>query len=164
MVAGVKDDHIYEIHGSLRQLQCSARCCKTLYNVDKECIERMRKDQTWIPMCPKCEKHCLRPNVMIFGDDMFIGARARRQKKNLEKFLKHNKTYAVLEIGAGKVIPSIRIYAEQYANKGSALIRINPSKDECEEMETNIELHDKYIPLAHKSEHALKLITNALQL
>ena len=70
----------------------------------------------------------------------------------------------ILEIGAGKVIPSIRIYAEQYANKGSALIRINPSKDECEEMETNIELHDKYIPLAHKSEHALKLITNALQL
>ena len=43
----------------------------------------------------------------------------------------------VLEIGAGTVVPSIRYDGEGYGSLGVALVRVNPSKNECSKFEVN---------------------------
>ena len=43
----------------------------------------------------------------------------------------------VLEIGAGTVVPSIRHDGEGYGSLGVALVRVNPSKNECSEFQDN---------------------------
>ena len=43
--------------------------------------------------------------------------------------------FAVLEIGAGVVVSSIRSEAESEAKVGRGLVRVNPSAAECREME-----------------------------
>eukprot|EP01052_Picozoa_sp_SAG31_P016955 SAG31_NODE_1142_length_9696_cov_3.874232_9_plen_474_part_00 len=75
------------------------------------------------------------------------------QKRNL----------VVLEIGAGVVVPSIRAQAESLAAVGCGLVRINPSGDECTEMQTGEKL-DRYCPLTTKSSHALAALVDALEL
>ena len=73
----------------------------------------------------------------------------------------------VLEIGAGVVVPSIRYSAESAADKGCALVRINPSAAECAETETGAEglAQDggKYFPIVARGSEAIAAIMAQLE-
>jgi len=159
------DTSLKEIHGSLAKLQCSGACTDELWNADEKFIQRLQDEAEWVPMCPKCETECLRPNVMIFGDDTLVYSALSEQNNNKDAFLwKFKEQLIVLEIGAGVVVPSIRYMAEHHGSKSAGgLIRINPSTSECEKVSANIVQNDKYWPVAEKSSVALKPIADALQ-
>ena len=176
--AGLPDDRIYEIHGSLGYLQCSEPCNQALYPVDAAFLQRLEDDPKWVPECPTCKSHCLRPNVMIFGDYAFVENRISKQESNSDEFIQTHLSMVtpvsaphmpavVLEVGAGTVVSSIRRYGESLGLKGSGLIRINPSTAECTQMQlnhTSDELTSKYFPLNKISSEALKDICQELQL
>lgn len=74
--------------------------------------------------------------------------------------------WAVLEIGAGTVVPSIRMMAQAAGNKSDCFIRVNPSAEECLDVgrrNTRITLAN-YFPLNCKSEKALAALSDALKL
>jgi len=102
--AGVADDRLHEIHGSLGYLQCAGQCCDALYPADEAFRQRLRDEPEWVPRCHACDQNCLRPNVMIFQDDKFVDARIRQQRANKDAFNTNvaGNNLAVLEIGAAR--------------------------------------------------------------
>ena len=190
--AGVREDRVQEIHGSLGRLQCSAPCCDDLHRVDAAFLERLRAEPGWVPPCPKC-KACLRPNVMIFNDGRLVDAHLQTQRDNMERFgerfrvartrapppqassssqrgrvsptMTTSQNWVVLEIGAGVVVPSIRVHGETFGAQGAGLVRINPSSHECAQMETGggegfVGL--KYVPICARSDCALAELVKQL--
>jgi NAD-dependent SIR2 family protein deacetylase len=183
--AGIESTAIEEIHGSLMNLQCSKPCSENIISVDETFLKRLETEPDWVPQCPKCQKCCLRPNVMIFGDGQLvedvIHAQDGRKQDFVQNFHKSNmaagisqdwgnrqtKNMVVLEVGAGVVVPSIRYYAEQHAEASSALIRVNPSKEECAKMERSrvgAPAPKNYFPLVARSSQALEAVTKELGL
>lgn len=162
--AGVPAKQIKEIHGSLAMIQCSGACCDKLWPVDEAFLDRLRDEPKWVPRCPECEKYCLRPNVMIFDDHTLVHNHLSDQDKQYRNFRDEmSGKWLVLEIGAGVVVASIRLYAETLATDSEGgLIRINPNQDECEEMQTNNDLEKKYFPVASTSSVALRDIVKEL--
>lgn len=176
--AGLSEENIFEIHGSLGYLQCSRPCNQALCPVDEAFLQRLRDEPSWVPMCPDCKVHCLRPNVMIFDDHALVERRVDEQEERFEQFKNrylHGTTQSgafpavVLEIGAGRVVSSIRHYGEILGLEGSGLIRINPSTIECVEMELDSAqdlptLATKYFPLDKRANEALQAICTELGL
>lgn len=199
VTAGLPKENIFEIHGSLGYLQCSRPCGQTLYPVDEPFLSRLREEPDWVPICLECQIDVLRPNVMIFDDYALVEQRLVEQERRFEqfksRFLNSNnhppsKPAVVLEIGAGRVVSSIRCYGESLGLKGGGgLIRINPCTNECAHMElsnhdiefsdidavtdTGIDVDGKrrtrprllnYYPLDRKANEALKAICTELDL
>ncbi len=135
--AGFDPDRITEIHGSIHHLQCSLPCSETIrpagdlqITIDPDTF----RTTSALPRCPDCGA-VMRPNILMFGDGAWISARTDIQSHALQRWLdareaqKH--TIAILEFGAGKAIPTVRIFGEQIARRYDArLIRINPR--ECD--------------------------------
>jgi NAD-dependent SIR2 family protein deacetylase len=170
--SGIPADRVHEIHGSLGRVQCSKHCCRTLYPVDKAFLERLKAEPEWVPRCPVCEDACLRPNVMIFGDGKLVMKALQEQMDNFEQFQAQvgagaecEKNWAVLEVGAGVVVSSIRCKAERLAADGAGLIRVNPSEQECVDMElSGVGVEEKYHPLVARSNEALAALGAELNL
>ena len=170
--SGIPADRVHEIHGSLGRLQCSAPCCDTLYPADEEFLERLEAEPEWVPRCPACADACLRPNVMIFGDGALVDTALQEQRGNLKRFqagvgagAESEKNWAVLEVGAGVVVSSIRSKAEMLAAEGAGLIRVNPSEQECVDMElSGVGVEKKYHPLVARSNEALAALGAELNL
>lgn len=113
-------DHIYEIHGNLKWIQCSRRCCD-----DMQPMPQFSKELSNIkeaPHCPRCGA-VSRPVVMMFEDAWFVGNHAIEQSHRYIKWAENKKNIIGIEIGAGTAVPSIRMFGEQHTR---ALIRINP--------------------------------------
>uniref|UniRef100_A0A0G4G3M4 Deacetylase sirtuin-type domain-containing protein n=1 Tax=Chromera velia CCMP2878 TaxID=1169474 RepID=A0A0G4G3M4_9ALVE len=161
---GVSEDNVLEIHGSLAFLQCSEPCCEELFPITPY-LPYLAKDD-FVPSCPRCKRECLRPNVLVFDDFNFEDTRERVQRENYRRFLKKFETpdskrrLAVLEIGAGVVVRSIRANADHLGSEGRCLIRVNPSKEDCEFEHRS--LREKGVGLATTSEKALEGILQSL--
>jgi len=173
--AGGDPEALEEIHGSLRFVQCAAECSQTLWPVDDAFVARLEAEPAWVPRCPKCNTSCLRPNVMIFEDDKLVHSRLEHQSENFTSFCEHfrevkpeTSNFAVVEIGAGTVVASIRSMAETYGAQGKLLIRVNPSEAECAQLEGGAIsaglLEGKYVPLVARSTDALAALSEALML
>lgn len=131
--AGFKNENIEEVHGSIKHFQCSVPCCSQIwevqnikFNIDNEIF----KAQEPLPLCPKCGA-IARPNILMFGDWHWLPERSENQRQNLLLFLKNieekNLKTVIVEIGAGKAIPTIRLKSQKLARATNAfLIRINP--------------------------------------
>jgi NAD-dependent SIR2 family protein deacetylase len=127
--AGYNPNSIYEIHGSIHYLQCLIPCQNNIWknneNVEID-YETMRALN--IPLC----KHCggtARPNILMFGDYSWLPDRTHAQSERFDYFMDENsnKKIAVIEMGAGTAIPSIRYTSERIADSYDArVIRINP--------------------------------------
>lgn len=137
--AGFSEDKIYEVHGSIHHLQCVKNCTKDIWSakdtyIDVDMEEFLAKD---IPQCIHCED-IARPNILMFGDWSWNGTRASEQEARYEKWLKNilnnNKKLAIIEIGAGSAIPTVRNEGEHYSKKypNVKLIRINPREPELD--------------------------------
>lgn len=123
--AGYGDAPIAECHGSIHVLQCSEVCHDGLWPadivqpvVDESSCELVSD----LPRCPECGA-VARPNILMFGDYDWIALRTEQQEARLHAWLSKIERLVVVEIGAGKAIPTVRHFSEQ---NGSRVIRINP--------------------------------------
>ncbi len=130
---GYDEKKIVEIHGSIHHLQCSILCIDDIWPADNISVEiNMEKFEAKDPL-PKC-RHCgaiARPNILMFGDWEWISHRTAGQEFRFERWLEKiddmGYRLAIIEIGAGKAVPTVRLTSERIADRFDAtLIRINP--------------------------------------
>lgn len=131
--AGYAETNIVEIHGSIHHLQCSIPCSRKIIpakNLHFEIDKTLFRTVSPLPECPDCGA-VMRPNILMFGDWNWIADRTDMQSMALQRWLDDmtEKKYkiVILEFGAGKAVPTVRIFSEQIAkNHKATLIRINP--------------------------------------
>jgi NAD-dependent SIR2 family protein deacetylase len=122
--AGLAEDRIVECHGSIHQLQCAEVCSDTIWPADDfapdvdadNCLLRSP-----LPNCPACGA-LARPNILMFSDWEWQQGRYEVQHENLRRWLGRVRRPVVIEIGAGRSVPTVRHFSESL---GAPLIRIN---------------------------------------
>ena len=140
-LAGYKDDQVMECHGSIHHLQCSDNCQGTVWIADDTFIdiEEGFRAKDPLPTCPYCGTMA-RPNILMFGDYGWESSRTDKQSKRLNIWLdtlkREGAKLAIVEIGAGTAVPTVRHTSEQIAQMFDvALIRINPRESYGAEIE-----------------------------
>jgi NAD-dependent SIR2 family protein deacetylase len=150
--SGFKLDEIEEIHGNAIIMQCAKPCAEHVweldpqfrYQVEKQTMRappvKVNEEHDNHPSCPQC-KGPARPNVLMFGDMYYFEATPANPDYSYKKFatdvenvLRANRgaKLVVLEMGAGKRVPSIRNHCQRWINDATlgdfavTLIRINP--------------------------------------
>ncbi len=132
--AGFDENKILEVHGSIHYLQCLKPCTHMIWvNNEEVSVDQTKMRALNIPTCPYCNG-VSRPNILMFGDWSWLSSRTREQEKRLDTFLDKNagKRIAVIEMGAGTAIPTIRIKSENigWRYEYASVIRINPRESE----------------------------------
>jgi len=124
--AGFSELKIVEIHGSINYLQCSVPCSNTIWEnrADIE-IDLDKFEAKNYPKCPECGA-VARPNILMFGDFKFIEKRLKLQLARFEYWLQRADDLVIIEIGAGKAVPTVRNMSEEVRRGLAPLIRINP--------------------------------------
>jgi NAD-dependent SIR2 family protein deacetylase len=135
--AGFDEKAIYEVHGSIHHLQCLHNCTDAIWPNEEEVhvdMERFRALR--IPRCPHCGG-VARPNILMFGDWEWNSNRSEAQALRFGTWLEKNQArrMAIIEIGAGIAIPTVRHQGETLAARlpRARLIRINPGESEIDE-------------------------------
>lgn len=127
--AGVDEAAIWECHGSLRHLQCSAPCGDEVWSADdfEPTVDEDRCELTnEPPLCPRCGA-LARPNVLMFSDEAWVDAREREQARRVAPQLAAARRPLVIELGAGTAVPSVRIFGQHVLQRlNGRLLRINP--------------------------------------
>jgi NAD-dependent SIR2 family protein deacetylase len=132
-IAGFDEDRIEECHGSVHHLQCSRPCSQDIWEargVELDVDETQFRAREPLPRCPKCGA-LARPNVLMFNDWDWIPHRTRIQSDRLHRWIeglsRNGSSLAVVELGAGKAVATVRMTSEASVRGGKAtLIRINP--------------------------------------
>jgi NAD-dependent SIR2 family protein deacetylase len=135
--AGFHPHQIVEIHGSIEWMQCTRKCGEPLFAAaadgnDITVDETTMRAGEPLPVCPGCGA-LARPNVLMFGDPSWNGARTGDQWNRLDRWLQSlaRGRLVIVECGAGLAIPSVRNFCEELAvSRDAALIRINPREAE----------------------------------
>lgn len=130
--AGFAPEQVIECHGSIHRFQCQRYHCGPVWSAaETEVVvdETTLLADEPLPRCPTCGR-IARPNLLMFGDGNWIGApydSAEEQLWSWQKELQaaHAKI-VVIELGAGRAIPTVRWLAEAWHGQGATLIRINP--------------------------------------
>ena len=129
--AGFNKDKIYEVHGSINYAQCIHDDDGAIWKIDESSalVDEEKFIATKMPVCPECG--CVsRPNIMMFYDHEFNLKRTWAQRKRYEAWLNENENskIAIIEIGAGLAVPTIRKHGEALVKrfKNATIIRINP--------------------------------------
>ena len=115
---GFEKDKIYEVHGTMKLLQCMDKKC-SLRNgpieMEDKLMPKFNKDtfiSTSMPKCPYCP-NILRPNVSMFGDHDFYGKPYEFARKKMENWINENEKkdnkLVILEIGCGINPHSLRM-------------------------------------------------------
>jgi len=130
--AGFPEERIVECHGSVHHLQCTKPCCAATWPLPEDLPlgieEATLLAKGTLPRCRSCGA-VARPNVLMFDDRTWSPGRTSAQQV---KFRAWQRTlargrFAVIEIGAGTAVPTVREAAEQLAAAGRVpLIRVNP--------------------------------------
>jgi len=123
--AGFGSGRIAELHGTIHRLQCSRPCVDATWpadGVDPE-VDLSRCALTSpLPTCPHCGA-LARPNILMFNDVAWVDAPSEAQLLLLEQWRARVSRPAVIELGAGTDLPSVRRFTE---SQGVPAIRINP--------------------------------------
>ena len=128
--AGFDKDKIYEVHGSIEYLQCINDCCNKVVDNNLKYINvNMKTLKTKdVPYCNNCGKVIV-PNILFFGGTAFNETRVKKQNQRFLKWLSEmkNTKVVIIEIGAGKTVPTIRNFNDSYSKRyeNFKLIRIN---------------------------------------
>ena len=130
--AGFKEEKIMECHGSIHHLQCIDNCQGKIWLADETFIEIGEGFQAKepLPSCPHCGAMA-RPNILMFGDFGWEYSRTDAQRDRLmtwmDKLEREGAKLAIVEMGAGTAVPTVRNTSEQIAQRFNVpLIRINP--------------------------------------
>ncbi|WP_372476612.1 SIR2 family NAD-dependent protein deacylase [Pseudonocardia terrae] len=127
-LAGFSAVHdVAEVHGSIHHLQCLAGCGQEIWPAGPvpEIDEESMRACDPLPSCPGCGA-LARPNILMFGDWGWDPTRSGPVLQDLHEWLRaHRRELAVVEIGAGTAVPTVRREAELASAATGALIRIN---------------------------------------
>ena len=127
--AGFDERRILEVHGSIHHLQCLRPCSGAIWpNREEIPVDHGTMRAARVPRCIRCGD-VARPNVLMFGDFSWIGDRTGRQESRFGTFLEESRGYrtAVVELGAGTSIPTIRNLSERLGRRtGVTVVRVNP--------------------------------------
>lgn len=165
-------ERITECHGSIHYLQCTMHkqcgiwpvpeenAFRAQLDVDMEQVKLKSED-----LLPKCKCGLVsRPNIMMFGDGYFSYGRLAKQEtaqEDWEEQIPDKSKLVVIEIGAGKAVPTVRFFSESSAaDKQGHLIRINlrdSDGPDTTDMKTG-----KFIPIALGAKDALQQIEQEL--
>ena len=137
--AGFSEEQIMECHGSIHYLQCSQNCHRAIWSTDgftpvvdeENCL--LVND---FPKCPLCGS-IARPNILMFNDWQWQDERTARQEFELIQWLRTVDNLAIIEMGAGTAIPSVRRFGESALyrqDKAVSLLRINPSEPQVPDL------------------------------
>ena len=127
--AGFDEEAILEVHGSIHHLQCTAPCSEEIWPCEEDVpVDVATMRALSVPSCPSCGR-VARPNILMFGDWSWLSDRTRGQEMRFDSFCAQHQhePLAVVEMGAGTAIPTIRYTSEQLGRAPAAtVIRINP--------------------------------------
>ena len=89
-----------------------------------------------LPKCPHCGD-LARPNILMFGDYQWVEGRTQEQILRYNDWLRtvDSENYVVIELGAGKAVPTVRWESE---SQQATLIRINPRDSDVREGDISI--------------------------
>ena len=130
--AGFPEERVMECHGSIHHLQCSEQCNGKIWSAADTSVEIdddfRAKDP--LPRCPDCGA-VARPNILMFGDWGWESRRTDAQSRKFQAWLamleEQGAKPAVIEIGAGMAVPTVRMTSEDLSRHFDVpLIRINP--------------------------------------
>ncbi len=138
--AGFDEARIMECHGSIHHLQCTQNCQGKIWPAEGLEItigENFRAKES-LPHCPECGA-LARPNILMFGDWSWESSRTDAQSRRFQSWLamleKERARLAIIEIGAGTAVPTVRMTSEDVAHHfGVPLIRVNPREHEGAEI------------------------------
>ncbi len=120
---GVPANQLYEIHGSVANLQCSRPMNKHCWKLTPW------TDTNVIGNCDECGQP-RRPNILMFNDGGYIDEHQSEVKTAYNKFIKDHrrKKVAIITIGAGQAVPTIKYEINMLLSKlpHSTVIKINP--------------------------------------
>ena len=119
--AGYPVDKIYTIHGDLKHIQCSKKCCRDTYPMPQ--FTSLLTTIEEAPHCPKCGA-VMRPVVMMFNDPWFVTTNTDAQALSALQWALSKNNIVGIEIGAGTYVQSLRNYGIE---RTKTLIRINPN-------------------------------------
>ncbi|GEL17443.1 NAD-dependent protein deacetylase [Pseudonocardia asaccharolytica DSM 44247 = NBRC 16224] len=129
--AGFADDVVAECHGSIHHLQCLTGCGQQVWPADGASVQvdpMTMRAAAPLPSCPACGG-LARPNILMFGDWSWDPARTQPQLDAHTGWLRslraEGRRLAVVEIGAGTAVPTVRRQAELASASSGALVRIN---------------------------------------
>nr|CRH04477.1 putative Sir2 family Transcriptional regulator [Candidatus Magnetococcus massalia] len=131
--AGFAEEAIVECHGSIHHIQCTLPCTDTIHSADA--LELSVGEESFLaehplPICPTCHR-LARPNILMFGDGGWLTQRTQAQEQRLQQWLdskqQAGEKVAIIEMGAGLAVPTVRYFSESVSKAlSAALIRINP--------------------------------------
>lgn len=128
--AGFDPQRIYEVHGSVHHLQCLKMCRTDVWeNHDSIAIDPKTFRALDMPRCPHCGA-LARPNVQFFADYAWSTSRCNEQRERFNEFWREidGKQTLVIEIGAGRAVPNIRVFTGTLGQRDKVLVtRINPT-------------------------------------
>lgn len=132
--AGFAEERVLEVHGSIHHLQCLKPCCHAIWpNNEQIPVDKATMKAGNIPRCPHC-KGVSRPNILMFGDWSWLPDRTEAQEARFQRFQEEHgeRRIAVIEMGAGLAIPTIRATSERlgWHFDCATVIRINPREPE----------------------------------
>lgn len=139
--AGFEANRVVECHGSIHHFQCTAGCRNSsIWDAQDEHVsvdETVFRAAAPLPRCRHCG-NMARPNILMFGDSSWAGGRSSEQYKRFNDWLaaleKKPARLAVIELGAGTAIPTVRHMSEELAKRlTGTLIRINPRESDVPE-------------------------------
>ncbi len=129
--AGFAPERIIEVHGAIDWLQCFGNCGQPPFSADGISVTidpTTMKAEGDLPTCPRC-RGLARPNILMFNDDGWDGARTSAQARRFQTWLDTlpGARVVVIEIGAGRAVPTVRLGCEELVRKwNGTLVRINP--------------------------------------
>lgn len=131
--AGFAPDCIVECHGSIHHFQCSVACTEKIWDAEAEVVNVDTASFRAREPLPKC-RHCAalaRPNILMFGDWGWLSHRTEQQHDRfsawLDELRQKSAKVAVIELGAGEAIPTVRHTSEGVVESlNGRLVRINP--------------------------------------
>lgn len=134
--SGFAPDRIVECHGSIHHFQCLESCTDEIWDAAQENVyidERAFRALEPLPKCRNCSG-LARPNILMFDDWSWLESRTELQQKRFSEWLlelsERSAQLAVIELGAGSTIPTVRHTSERIAERFEGrLIRINPRDD-----------------------------------
>lgn len=132
--AGFAPETVCEVHGSLLHLQCVKPCYADIWEAGDLKIdvdETTFRAQGELPRCPHCGG-LARPNVLMFGDGKWRSNRSDEQLESLDEWARgiEARALTVIEMGAGKAIPTVRQFGESLQRQGATLVRLNPRESD----------------------------------
>jgi NAD-dependent SIR2 family protein deacetylase len=135
--AGFAPGRIVECHGSIHHFQCAGCCTHEIWDAEGETLNVEESTFRAVEPLPRC-RNCsalARPNILMFGDWSWLSHRADAQGERFAQWLnglaKSSARLAVVELGAGSAVPTVRRTSERVLQRTrGTLIRINPREDD----------------------------------